>query len=110
MAAQPSSASSLSKGKENPSAAATVVSPSSSEKPVSVPTFVFLDDGSPYTTPRDVGITLRVTGIDLSRVAQLEAHEDNRRQGGPQGRCRRRFLEDQDKDRSNKESLELGLL
>jgi hypothetical protein len=60
--------------------------------------------------PSDVGITLRVTGIDLSHVAQLEAHEDNRRQGGPLGRCRRRFLEDQHEDQSNKESLELGLL
>jgi hypothetical protein len=49
-AAQPSTASSLSKGKEVPSAAA--ISPSSSEKPVSVSTFGFLDDGSPSTSRR----------------------------------------------------------
>ena len=43
-----------------------------------------------------MGITLRVTGIALSRIAQLEAHEDNRWQGGPLGRCNGRFLEVQD--------------
>jgi hypothetical protein len=39
--AQPSTASSLSKGKEIPSAAAATVSPSSTEKHVSVSIFVF---------------------------------------------------------------------
>jgi hypothetical protein len=58
----------------------------------------------------DVGITLRVTIIALSYTAQLEAHEDTRRQGGPLGRCRRRFVEEQDGEEPNKESLRLGLL
>ena len=57
-----------------------------------------------------MGITLRVTDIALSYVAQLEAHEDTRWQGGPLGRCWRRFLEEQDREEPNKESLELGLL
>lgn len=43
VAAQPSTASSLSKGKEVPSAAA--ISPSPREEPVSIPTFAFLDNG-----------------------------------------------------------------
>ena len=57
-----------------------------------------------------MGITLRVTDIALSRTAQLEAHEDTRWQGGPLGRCREKFLEEQDRKQPNKESLELGLL
>ena len=48
-------------------------------------------------TTCDVGITLWVTDIALSCAAQLEAHEDTRRQGGPLGRCRRRSLEEQGK-------------
>jgi hypothetical protein len=58
----------------------------------------------------DVGITLRVTVIALSYTAELEAHEDSRWRGGPLGRCRRRFLEEQDEEEPNKESLGLGLL
>ena len=49
-----------------------------------------------WKAPDDVGITLRVTDIALSCAAQLEAHEDTRWLGGPLGRCRRGFLEEQD--------------
>jgi hypothetical protein len=58
----------------------------------------------------DMGITLRVTVISLSCMAQLEAHEDTRWQAGPLRRCGRRFLEGQDEEEPNKESLDLGLL
>lgn len=67
MAAQPLTASSLSKGKEIPSAAAAAVSPSSSEKLVSVSTFAFLDDGSPSTSPR-VYIRLLAIGCGLQKI------------------------------------------
>jgi hypothetical protein len=58
----------------------------------------------------DVGITLRVTDIAIFCTVQLKAHEDTRWQGGPVGRCWKIFLEEQDREEPNKESLELGLL
>jgi hypothetical protein len=67
MAAQPSTTSSRSNGKEIPSAAAAAVSPPSIEKPVSVSTFVFLDDDSASTSPR-VYIRLLAVGCGLHRI------------------------------------------
>jgi hypothetical protein len=66
MAAQPSTASSLSEGKEIPSAAAAAISPSSTEKPVSISTFVFLDDDSASISPR-VYIILLTVGCGLQK-------------------------------------------
>jgi hypothetical protein len=67
--AQPSTASSLSKGKEIPSvaAAAAAVYPSSTVTPVSVSTLVFLDDDSACISPR-VYIRLLAVGCRLHKI------------------------------------------